>query len=159
VQARLTPMFTGGRDPGVSSRLEIWQVAWTMFKRSPLTGIGTTKFPYVRMGEATRMGKDYLAHAHSNPVHVLTTTGVIGFATYIWIVVCSLLQALKHLGRNTPAGTIEPTPEQRTERGFALGVFAAMLSLTVSGLAEYNFGTGQVRLALWFVLALLASDL
>jgi hypothetical protein len=32
-----------------------------------------------------------------------------------------------------------------------------LISLMVAGIFEYNFGTGQVRLAQWFLLSLLAA--
>lgn len=158
IKTRLMPIFSGQADPGVTARLQIWRQAYTEFLKSPLTGIGTTKFPRIRIEAATEIGQDSLAHAHSNILQVLSTAGIIGLASYIWIVICSLVLAVKHMFRNTEAGSRFQSSKQRSERGLALGVFAAVLSLTVSGLAEYNFGTGQVRLVLWFVLALLSSE-
>ncbi len=43
----------------------------------------------------------------------------------------------------------------KLEQGIYLGILAGIVSLAISGLFEYNFGTGQVRLAQWFLLAML----
>jgi O-antigen ligase len=39
--------------------------------------------------------------------------------------------------------------------GLSFGIMAGAIALMVSGLFEYNFGTGQIRLTQWFVLAML----
>ncbi len=162
VQIRLLPMFSGQGDAGMSVRFRIWHTAYLEFLRSPITGIGTTKFPHIEASDATQLGKSYLAHAHSNVMQVLSTAGILGLCSYIWIVLSVFGVSIKHLLRNTPHKTSQETVwanyKQRSERGIALGLFAAFVSLTISGLGEYNFGTGQVRLALWFALALLNSD-
>lgn len=131
IKTRLMPMFTGQADPGVTARLQIWHQAYTEFLKSPLTGIGTTKFPRIRIEAATELGQDSLAHAHSNILQVLSTAGIIGLASYIWIVICSLVLAVKHMFRNTQASSRFQSSKQRSERGLALGAFAAVLSASV----------------------------
>jgi len=78
--------------------------------------------------------------------------------SYILILVSASIAAIQQMLRHTPQSTVWQNTKQRSERGIAVGLFAALVSLTIAGLAEYNFGTGQVRLALWFALALLNSD-
>ena len=158
VKIRVQPMLTGQSDPGIASRLQVWHRAYAEFLKSPVTGIGTTKFPHMEMKDATVLGKSYLAHAHSNVLQILSTAGILGLCSYIFIVFGALYTAVKHLIRNTPTARRWRDSKQQGERGIAIGVFAALVSLTISGLAEYNFGTGQVRFALWFVLALLSTD-
>lgn len=157
IKQRLESVFSGQADAGLTSRQEIWHRAYTEFLKSPVTGIGTTKFPHIEIPGATGVGKPYLAHAHSNVMQMLSTAGILGLCSYIWIVVQSILACLQHFVRNT-GGNAWLNFRQRGERGIATGLLAAVISLTVAGLAEYNFGTGQVRLALWFALALLSSE-
>jgi O-antigen ligase len=44
------------------------------------------------------------------------------------------------------------------EEGLSFGIMAGAIALMVSGLFEYNFGTGQIRLTQWFLLAMLAGQ-
>jgi O-antigen ligase len=195
VQARLAPMLPGHHDPGTEARWQVWKIAYEKFLRSVITGVGATRFPQIRIPGATDLGKDYLAHAHSNILQILATTGLIGFCTYIWIIVQSLRVACKqfalHSSEQSPADSVQvtetsyahmdcnigergiagnqldgdwqkasvrQTSEPKMERAIALGAIGAVISLTAAGLFEYNFGTGQVRLSLWFLLAMLACD-
>jgi hypothetical protein len=159
IKARLLPMLSGQNDFGISSRMMIWSRAYHEFLKAPIAGIGTTRFPHVNAKGATDLGKNYLAHAHNNGLQFLSTAGVIGFCTYLWITISAITISLNHFFRNTASGKGWLNLKQRYERGIALGLFGALVSLTTAGLTEYNFGTGQVRLALWFVLALLSTDL
>jgi len=159
VKQRLMPMFDGHIDAGITARWQIWRVAYKEFLQSPWTGIGSTRFPHLQVEGATGLGKQYLAHAHSNLLQILATTGIVGLCSYLFIVLSSLVIAAQHFHRNTPYSQQFASRKERNERGIALGLMSAVLSLTIAGLVEYNFGTGQVRLALWFVLALLSSDI
>jgi O-antigen ligase len=158
IKQRLLPMLSGQNDFGISSRMMIWKRAYDEFLKAPITGIGTTRFPHVDAQGATDLGKNYLAHAHNNALQLLSTAGIIGFCTYLWITISAIAVSLFHFFRNTSSGRGWANFKQRNERGLALGLFGALVSLSTAGLTEYNFGTGQVRLALWFALALLSTD-
>ncbi len=43
------------------------------------------------------------------------------------------------------------------DKAIALSIMCATVSLSVSGIFEYNFGTGPVRLPQWFVVALIGQ--
>lgn len=159
IKQRLLPMLTGHNDFGISYRMKIWQRAYDEFLKSPVCGIGTTRFPHIQAAGATDIGKDYLAHAHNNLLQLLSTAGLIGLCVYLWLTVASIAAALRHFFRNSMGQKLWSCFKQRFEKGVALGLFGALVSLSVSGLTEYNFGTGQVRLALWFLLALLSTDI
>ncbi len=159
MKQRLLPMLSGQNDFGISSRMMIWTRAYHEFLKAPIAGIGTTRFPHVDAKGATDLGKNYLAHAHNNALQLLSTAGVIGLCTYLWITGSAMVACLFHFFRNTSSANSWANFNQRYERGIALGLFGALVSLSTAGLTEYNFGTGQVRLALWFALALIYTDL
>ena len=159
IKQRLLPMLSGQNDFGISSRMMIWNRAYHEFLKAPIAGIGTTRFPHVDAKGATDLGKNYLAHAHNNALQLLSTAGVIGLCAYLWITIAAVAECLFQFFRNTSSGRGWLSFKQRYERGVALGLFGALVSLSTAGLTEYNFGTGQVRLALWFVLALISTDL
>ena len=119
-------------------------------------GTGINRFPHLALSDAVVPGKTtYCNHAHSNYLQILATTGIIGTVAYLYLLFASLLAALR---------AAEPSPESIQNKSaeaaafdqvLGLGVLIVIVSLMVSGLFEYNFGTGQVRLAEWFVLALI----
>ena len=158
LRQRLQPLLSGHFDAGLVSRIKIWRIAFEEFLKSPITGIGTTRFPHIEAASATEIGKPYLAHAHNNVLQLLATAGLIGLGSYLFVIGSAITAAYKHFAKNTTPVSTFLSFRQRGERGIAIGLLAAIISLTLAGLTEYNFGTGQVRLALWFALALLASE-
>lgn len=152
VNTRISSMLTGLQDPGTSHRLQIWKESLKLWNSSPVFGVGFTSFPTLDMPEAIVPGvSENINHAHSNYLQFLATTGIVGVLAYMWLCIAVLVKASKAYAR------------ARAERddvaaGFYAGAVAGMVSLMVAGLFEYNFGTAQVRLAQWFVLALLSYE-
>lgn len=139
-----------GHDVSVSARLVIWNACLKEhYPKSPLFGVGWLKFPHFDIKEAIVPGvsKD-LNHGHSNYVHILTTTGLVGLLAYInlliWIAVCSLKKL-----RDSVAS------RNQFLAGVAISIFASNIAMASSGIFEFNFGTAQVRLAQWFLFSLL----
>lgn len=144
VKTRLSNLGNLSNDVGVQARLEVWQVAVKTFARSPLTGVGPRHFPRVENAQAIVPGHSSdLNHAHNNFLQILATMGVLGALAFLWISFYPLGLAFVYSKSD----------------GVALGLLGALTSLMVAGLFEYNFGSGQVRLAQWFCLALLSGGL
>ncbi|MBS2006509.1 MAG: O-antigen ligase family protein [Cyanobacteria bacterium SZAS TMP-1] len=150
VKARLAPLTNPQSDVGVSTRLKIWQRSLELYKQHPFVGVGPSHFPRITdIPEALVPGHSTdLNHAHSNYLQMMATLGTLGFLAFMAIVVFSLRAALK---QNAVA-------DSDWDSGVGLGVFGALVSLMVSGIFEYNFGSGQVKLAQWFVLGALKAD-
>ncbi|MBP9091013.1 O-antigen ligase family protein [bacterium] len=145
VQVRLSPLLNAQSDVGVTARISVWSQAWQLFQEHPITGVGALHFPRIDLPEAIVPGhsKD-LNHAHSNYLQILSTTGILGFASFLWLLVTALTVAYRQAkGPNSFYAAI------------GLGLLGAMVSLSVAGVFEYNFGSGQVKLIQWFLLALL----
>jgi O-antigen ligase len=146
VHERLSSLSHWQTDVSVSTRVTLWHKAWETFQRSPIFGCGIRQFPHMYIPEALQQGHTALDHAHSNYLHILATTGVIGFIAYLYLWFSALkISYLEQKDFKYP----------NLDQGIYLGIFAGTVSLVVSGLFEYNFGTAQVRLAQWFVLAIL----
>lgn len=149
LQTRIKSLFSG-HDVSISARMVIWETCLNKFvPQSPWVGVGWLRFPHFDIPEAIVPGvsKD-LNHGHSNYIHILTTTGLIGLLAYlnllIWIAVVAIKKLFNELRRR-----------DAFEAGLAIGLFAANLALASSGIFEFNFGTAQVRLAQWFLFGLL----
>jgi len=148
VQVRLAPLAAWQTDVSARVRVFLWKESIERFKQSPLTGLGIRNFPRFDIPEAIVPGRSKdLNHAHSNYIHILATTGVLGLCSYLYLWVSALLLALRLRRKDGyPLG-----------RALAIGIFGGIVALCVSGIFEYNFGTSQVRLAEWFVLAMLVA--
>src|SRR5260370_1005250 len=114
--------------PASDLRFSLWQLslqAWTHF---PLFGSGLGTFL-----EAFRRVQphdfNYLVEfAHSDPLQLLVTGGLIGLALGATAII-ALLAALLHHWKREP---------RREESAFILAAFGAILALLVHGLIEFN---------------------
>lgn len=148
VKQRLEPLANWHRDVGVTVRLKIWRESLQHWRDHRLTGVGIRRYPHFNVPEAIVPGHSIdLNHAHSNYIHILTTTGLAGLTAYclLWI---SALALIVRAYRGCTSFF---------DRALALGIFGGTVALIVSGIFEYNFGASQVRLAQWYLLALLPT--
>ncbi len=160
VQKRLVPMLTNIKgDVGVQARFVVWDKSLEVFRHHPILGVGINNFPKLDIPEAIVPGESsYLVHAHNNVLHIMATLGVVGLLSYLYLQ-CAILMLTVTAWRSK---SVE-SPDSSTAKSYSidnaigLGLLGALVSLTIAGCFEYNFGTGHVRLMHWFVLALLAK--
>ncbi len=148
VHNRIAQMQNWQQDVSVRVRLEIWRESLRVWQSAPVLGCGIRHFPHFNVPEAIVPGhsKD-LNHAHSNYFHILSTTGLLGLLAYLWLWFSVLA---------TAARLYVKTKSSRTaESSLGLGIFGGALALMLAGVFEYNFGSSQIRLTQWFVLAML----
>lgn len=146
VKTRLSALSNWRQDVSVTARLTVWDVAVKTFQKKPLSGVGPRNFPRIELNEAVVKGQsEDLNHGHSNIMHLVATTGLLGLSAYLFLVLIPLLG----LYRSAAIGA----SEGELESALALGLYAALISLFAAGLFEYNFGSGVVRLNQWFCLA------
>ncbi len=145
VKTRLASLAHFDQDVSVKARLVIWSKAWQIFQEHPVLGVGPRNFPSIDMPEAiVPQHSTGLNHAHSNYLQILATTGLVGFCAFFVLLAASLCAAVRQIRSSDAFAS-----------GLGLGLLGALLSLSVAGLFEYNFGSGQVKLIQWFLLALL----
>ncbi len=149
VKTRLEPLLTNAQnDTSTQVRLSIWQESYGMWYQGPILGRGINNFPKLNYKEAIVPGvSEHLTHAHSNYLHLLVCLGLPGLGIYL-----ILLAMTFYLGMsNWFIGT------NGLDKALGLGVIGALVSLSVAGIFEYNFGAGHVRLISWFVFAFLLN--
>lgn len=146
VRVRIASLFNGQSDISVQARLILWEKARQLWHKSPVFGVGIENFPAQAMPEAVVPGRSFvLDHAHSNYFHLLATTGALGLASFALLFITALCSGIRnYLSAQTAHW-----------RAVYLGVTAGTLALMVSGAFEYNFGTSHVRIAQWFLLAII----
>jgi O-antigen ligase len=183
VKARIDVDIT--QDPSFTFRMLVWDHALKVFYGHPLFGVGIRHFPLFPVPAAlVPTHAPVLDHAHSNYIHILATLGVFGVVCYFylwWQIVLTAWQgfqskAMANLPLQDDLDEISIDPDDETmpppqpegeparaavshpwnfAEGLSFGIMAGAIALMVSGLFEYNFGTGQIRLTQWFVLAML----
>jgi O-antigen ligase len=63
----------------ISPRLALWKYGWSMFKESPLFGVGWGEFPIHQYGLTEALGKIELANnSHDIVLDLLAKTGIVG---------------------------------------------------------------------------------
>ena len=153
VQQRLAPLVNWQTDISLLVRLQLWQESLRIFADKPLFGIGIRNFPHHVIPEALGQGHAALDHAHSNYMHILATTGLVGLIAYIFLWLSVILTVLLHL----KSARGDQKTSWTAQTGIIFGLLAGVISLLVSGVFEYNFGTAQIRLAQWFLFGMLSK--
>lgn len=146
------------KDPSVVARFHIWEATIDKFKQKPIFGTSLLRFGVIH-AKSAMPNKGYFDHAHSNYLHMLAATGIVGFSAYMYLLFMTFAITAKLSKPVSLQGLSEKELEQlQFERSIAIGLLAATTSLAVSGLFEFNFGTGHVRLTYFYWLAFLTLD-
>lgn len=116
------------RDPASDLRLKLWQLSIDAWRHFPILGSGLGTFREAFRRVQPRDFNFYVEFAHSDALQLLVTGGIIGFAlgAVAWIALMVALLRCWH------------REQRREESAMLLAAFAAMLSLTLHGLVEFN---------------------
>lgn len=146
------------KDPSVIARFHIWEATLEKFKQQPIFGSSLIRFGVIH-AKSAMPDKGYFDHAHSNYLHMLAATGVVGFTAYMYLLFAIFSTTAKLSKSVLVEGLSEDDVKRlKFERAMAIGLLAASASLAVSGLFEFNFGTGHVRLTYFYWLAFLSLN-
>jgi O-antigen ligase len=142
VRQRIEILRHPSRDPALSIRFEMWQVAWRMIQKHPLVGVGPNNIEqvyvlYLPPGKPPEPG--YHGHFHNNFFQFGAERGLPVLAAWVWF-----MGALGwHFWRM----------RRRLARGrwMAEAALAGWLAMLVEGCFEFNFGTSPVLMLFLFV--------
>lgn len=140
----IASLFHWQTDISLHVRLNLWKEALHLFLNKPLFGIGIRNFPHHVIPEALGQGHAALDHAHSNYMHILATTGLVGACAYIYLWISVILTALANCKDAGHALTVN-NKSWSVESGINFGILAGVIALLVSGIFEYNFNTAQIH--------------
>ena len=131
-------------------RVNRWIAAWEMFKAHPWLGIGYGAYSdaytsYRRKAVVTeqtlvRMG------AHSEPLRLLSETGVVGLLVACWFLGSLCWGALRRLRLGAEPGS-----------GLALGLLAGIATYAVHGIFNSYLGIDKVTMPFWMEVGALAA--
>jgi O-antigen ligase len=116
------------RDPASDLRLSLWRLSIDAWRNFPVLGSGLGTFREAFRRVQPRDFNFYVEFAHSDPLQLLVTGGVIGFALGAIAFVTLMVALMRRWHRE----------QRREESAMLLAVFGALLSLTLHGLVEFN---------------------
>lgn len=119
-------------------RARLWRVQWEFIKSDPILGVGWNNNERQASMVFQRLYPNephFSGHAHSMPLQILATTGVLGFLSFlaIWFGVFQRLSV-----------QLRPAGANREERWVGLGLAAAFIGFWIQGLTQWNFGDAEV---------------
>jgi len=116
------------RDPASDLRLTLWRVSIDAWRNFPILGSGLGTFREAFRRVQPRDLNFYVEFAHSDSLQLLVTGGAIGLA----------LGAIAFLGLMIALIRRWYREQRREESAMLLGAFAALLSIAMHGLVEFN---------------------
>jgi putative inorganic carbon (HCO3(-)) transporter len=139
-RARVTSMWDPTYRTNVQ-RLEMLRGGWGIIRDHPWVGVGTmdladTYRRYMPPGAVFVHG-----HLHNIFLHVTATTGLVGLAAFLYLLVSFFRLVIGNLRR-----TLAPP-----ERAVAIGTLGALTGFIVNGLFEWNFGDAEVVMLLYLL--------
>lgn len=118
-----------------STRFIVWGTAFEIWKKHPWLGVGPEnfgeEFNHVQTVEQN-YGESWnlIWHkAHNEFIHYLTTTGIIGFSAYFWLIVLMFIPVVQILFRK----------EWKEDYIFAVGLLAGFGYLLLTHMTAFSF--------------------
>jgi hypothetical protein len=129
-------------------RLEVWREAFGIIKDNPLVGIG--KGSEAKLRESLGLydnGRLPPGHFHSTPVQIAVWWGLLALVFYASFMTIFIVNIWRLIDR------LKQSRDWRL-RAIAFGVLGAVVAFNVSSLVHFNFGDGEVVMALWLLTGL-----
>jgi len=132
-------------DNSLNERLLLWKTALAIAQEHPLTGTGINQFrkyaaeKILPLVDSSGL-KVTLGHAHSNPLQILATMGVVGFLAFLWLWIEIFREGFRLLRRASPLQSL-----------YITGVLSALCAFHIEGLSEYTFGDAEIITLVWFL--------
>jgi len=140
--------FIDPNEGSTAYRLVVWREALNLIRQHPVFGIGKGSDGMFRERFGLfDNGRLPPGHFHSSPIQVATWWGLPALACYAAFMSIFLFEGWK-LSRLAQANG------DRSVWGIALGTTGALVAFNVSSLVHWNFGDGEVVMALWLMAGL-----
>lgn len=136
-QDRLAKTFQVTDHRSFEPRLNLWKAQIKMWQEKPLLGVGWNNNErhskeYVDRLAPTHTDAFY-GHAHSMPLQILATTGVLGLVVFLWIWFGVFTKSLALV-----------KSQDRMIRALGIGALASFVGFWIQGLTQWNFGDAEV---------------
>lgn len=137
-----------------SERKDLWAINMEMFYDYPWIGIGYKQNEELAVPYFKKLGIEngMAGHAHSNYLQMLATTGLIGTACYMLMILAMALMSLR-LFSSIPS-------THYWHKVFALAGIGAQLAFHIGGVTQWSFGDAEVNhmLMFWFAVIVYMNE-
>lgn len=134
VHKRLESIYHYKNDGSAEARLEMWATDPAILKDYWYRGIGLNNLHLIFKKYTKYKNLNTFNHMHNNYLQVITEYGIVGFISFIYLLLSSLINSMKFY--------------KRTGNVLYLAIFSAIISFSISGIFEYSFGDSEVAIAL-----------
>ena len=151
VADRLLSIFSHSEaDTSVAMRMDMWEAAIAMFLDHPLFGIGWGAFKHVYpvYNELIQEAGIVIFHAHNMYLNFLAETGLVGTFFGLWFFFGNAWYAIRY---------VKDHHVRTFDRSLSMTVAASVLSLSISGISDYDLFSTQISLTFWLMSALFAN--
>lgn len=129
-------------------RKVMWEIGVELSQRFPL-GLGLHNAKYMQELNDTIPFEH--RHMHNNLLNILVETGWLGLGIFVW-----WMYLIFKMGFGMYLSSQKQNDKMQMQLGLlALCLTAALVGWQISGLVEYNFGDGEIRLIVFFFMGLL----
>jgi O-antigen ligase len=122
----------------------MWETGLKIIKDYPVFGIGDTDIIKVYTNYKAVQFHGEGSHLHNNFFQVAATIGIIGFITWLALMIYLFIRQIK----------IFILTKNRFIECLGCCFYFCMIAFQISGLTEWNFGDFEFAAVLWFMLAL-----
>lgn len=143
-QSRLRSIF----DPyniSNATRLQLWNAGLKMLADHPLFGVGDIDLANLYKRYKNYYDKEIQGHLHNNFFHILAIFGIIGFLTFIYMMLRIIVLNYR---------TYKQAGNTEFYSSLSLGINGSFIAFLVSGFTEWNFGDHEIITMVWFLTGL-----
>ena len=150
LRLRVLSIFSGRGDSSNNFRLNVWNSVLLMIKDRPLIGFGPGNDVFNQV-YPQYMRTNYTAlSAYSIFLEIAVETGLIGFLTFLWLIVITINQGVKKLInfriQNNPQGI------------WMVAAVAALVAMLTHGLVDTVWYRPQINTIWWLIVGLIAAN-
>ncbi|HXV81653.1 MAG TPA: O-antigen ligase family protein, partial [Candidatus Binatia bacterium] len=147
LQDRLLTLVKPQTDFSINERMEAMDAGLKLGLDHPVLGVG---YGRGRLREGLREQEQktgteigHIAHTHNMYIELFAQTGLLGLATFVWLLYQAFHQSIKNASR-----------VEKTGRVLALGMAASWIAFAVTGLGDVPFYHHEIRILFFTFLAL-----
>lgn len=130
-----------------------WGAALMMFSRHPIVGCGYGSFALSFVGDPGLVGEliRFKMGAHSEYLQTLAETGLVGFSSWMWIIISFFLYGFRLLRK------LRSVPSLSFWYSLVIGIMAAEMSLLVHFIVNNLMQADIIGVPFWLLIGLLPA--
>jgi len=149
VRERVLSIFAGRGDSSNNFRINVWIAVIEMIKDRPVIGIGPGNSAFNKVYPLYQLPKYTALSAYSVFLEIAVETGLIGFVSFLWLLIVTFNSGLLQLRR---------LREQRNIEGlWLIAGIAALTAMLGHGLVDTVWYRPQINTLWWLMVGLVAS--